>query len=215
MKVTAINGSPKAEGSISGLIIKHTEQILGEKMQLYHALRLVQGKTAHETVEAILDADVLLVVFPLYVDSLPAPLTELLTRLEDAARCVSVNTRVFAIANCGLYEPEHTALALDMVRFFAERSGFEWGCGLGIGRGGMLASMGKNWSGGPVSGVYAALCNMADAMRDGRREKNGFAAPKFPRFLYIAAANMGWRTQARQNGVRKRLKAQPYAKGSG
>ena len=63
MKVTAINGSPKAKGSVSELVIRQMEQILGVKTRMYQATRLVQGETAHETLQAILDTDVLLIVF--------------------------------------------------------------------------------------------------------------------------------------------------------
>ena len=211
MRITAINGSPKEKGSVSGLIIEQMERILGEKAQTHQAMRLVQGDTAYETMKGILDTDVLLIVFPLYVDSLPAPLIELLTRLEGAARGIDAAPRVFAIANCGLYESEHPALALDMVERFAQRAGYTWGCGLGIGRGGMLASIGNNWSKGPAGDVYAALYDMASAMREGRSGQNAFASPKFPRFLYIAVANMGWRIEAKKNGVRGKLKRRPYA----
>ena len=211
MKVAAINGSPKANGSVSELIIKQTEQILGEKIQVHQALQLVQGGTVPETVAAVLDTDVLLIVFPLYVDSLPAPLIELLTQLEEAAHGNLAKPHVYAIVNCGLHEPEHTVLALDMIRHFAERAGFPWGCGLGIGGGGMLASMGSNWSKGPASSVHAALVGIASAICEKRSRQDVFAAPKFPRFLYIAAANMGWHMQARQNGVLRKLKDRPYA----
>ncbi|MCL1906131.1 MAG: NAD(P)H-dependent oxidoreductase [Clostridiales bacterium] len=212
MKIVAINGSPKAKGSVSELIIAQIEHILDEKIQTHQAVRLVQGYTTQETLTAILDADILLIVFPLYVDSLPASLIELLTRLEDAAHSIIASPHIFVISNCGLSEPEHTALALDMVKHFAERTGYVWGYGLGIGRGGMLASMGNNWSKGPVSNVYAALCDMTCAMCEGRSEQNKFIAPKFPRFLYIATANIGWRIQAKRNGVRKKLNSRPYEK---
>jgi len=211
MRITAINGSPKEKGSVSELIIEQMEQILDEKAQTHQAMRLVQADTAYETMKGILDTDVLLIVFPLYVDSLPAPLIELLTRLEGAAHSMNATPRIFVIVNCGLYESEHPALALNMVEHFAQRAGCIWGYGLGIGCGGMLASMGNDWSKGPVGSVYAALCDMAAAMREGRSGQNVFTSPKFPRFLYIAVTNMGWRIEAKKNGARGKLKRRPYA----
>ena len=212
MKITAISGSPKSEGSVSELIIKQVEQILGEEIQIYHAARTVQSETSPDILNIILNADILLIVFPLYVDSLPAPLIELLTRIEQIARKGDKKPRVYSIINCGLHESEHNILALDMIKYFTERAGLSWGYGLGIGHGGMLASMGENWSKGPAGGVYAAIRDMVGSMREGKGGDNVYVAPKFPRFLYIAAANLGWHMQARKNGVLKQLKAQPYKK---
>ncbi|MCL1847027.1 MAG: NAD(P)H-dependent oxidoreductase [Coriobacteriia bacterium] len=216
MRITAINGSPKTKGSTSEQIVKQMERILGEEICLYHVRHLTQDTSVCESealgmsCEALLDTDVLLIVFPLYVDGIPAHLIELLTRLEVATRDMSVAPHIYAVANCGLYEPEHAALALDMIGHFAKRAGLTWGCGLGIGGGGMLSSMGSDWSKGPASSVDAALRTLVDAMREGESLQHAFVVPRFPRFLYIAAANMGWHLQARRSGAQKRMKAQPY-----
>ena len=223
MKMTAINGSPKAADSTSAKIIEQMERILGEQIEAHHAARLVQGETPPETIAAILEADILLIVFPLYVDSLPTPLIELLARLERAAcRDISrsaAGPQVFAIVNCGFYEAAQNTLALDMIEYFARRAGLPWGYGIGNGAGPMLASMGDNWAKGPASSVYRALCDMAADMHrkvsnpnagtQNTSKPNVFVGPKFPRFMYKTVADLGMRLSARRNKTRN-LRARPY-----
>ncbi len=211
MKITAINGSPNIKDSLSGRIIGQIEKLLGVKTEARHAIKLINS-TAKEDAFALLDADVLLIVFPLYVDSFPMPLIEVLTRLKEAAKGAASKPRVYAIVNCGLYEQEQTALVLNMARHFAEESGLPWGYGLGIGHGGMLSSFGDDWSKGPASVVYKALSEMAGAIHGGSSGPDVFAAPAFPRFLYNLAANWGFRSMAKKNGVLKTIRARPYAR---
>lgn len=69
MKITAINGSLKTAG-ISTLIIKQMKRLLDEQIEKYHAVRVIRTDTSKETTKRMLEADVLLIVFPLFIDSL-------------------------------------------------------------------------------------------------------------------------------------------------
>ncbi|MDR1701956.1 MAG: NAD(P)H-dependent oxidoreductase [Sporomusaceae bacterium] len=207
MKITAISGSPKPKASMSGKIIANLEKILGTKIEVYQATQMIQTKTPAD-LAPLLRTDVLLIVFPLYVDSLPAPLLELLTRLEEAAQHSSAQPQVFAIANCGFFEPEQTALTLQMIEEFANRAGLKWGYGLGIGGGPALAGY-ENWEKGIAANVYRALTDLSAALKSGKSGPNVFATLKIPRFLYRLMANFGFWYSAKQSGV-KNLKACPY-----
>ena len=209
MRVAAINGSPKPKDSTSAQIIKQIEGLLGEPVETYHAAKLIQSETPIETIKDILSSDVLLIVFPLYVDSLPAPLIELLTRLEMASRDNATTPWVFAVTNSGFFEAEQNTLALSMIEHFSSHTGLRWGYGIGIGGGGMLAGMGEDWSKGPVYGIYNALSDMAVAMRDKVSRQNVFVTPNIPRFVYKFAADFGMRRTAKRNGV-KNIRARPY-----
>lgn len=211
MKITAINGSPKANGqSTSGVLIAQAGKLLREEIKAYRASQLVSGQTPCEALTDLLNSEALLIVSPLYVDSLPSPLIELLTRLEEAARDCEQKPIVYAVVNCGYYEAKHTELALDMIRHFAHRAGLPWGYGIGIGGGGMLLGFAENFEKGPSSSIHCALSEMAAAISNKEAWQNIFVVPKFPRFLYKAAANLGWRLTARRNGVRI-LNSRPYA----
>jgi hypothetical protein len=217
--IAVINGSPKKQDSASGMLINQIKSLMPTKIQIYQAVKLAEPQN-QEWLEQILEADVLLIVTPLYVDSLPAPLIKTLTLIEQAAERVDAgNTRplpkVYAICNCGFFESEHNRLALTILENFATRAGMIWGYGLGIGGGGFIASL-SDMSKGPAANVYAALCTLAQAMQDAiqdgsGREQNKFIIPKIPRFLYKYGGNRGWRQMAKKYGTRKSLRARPHA----
>ena len=209
MNITAINGSPKLKASASESIIIQMNNLLGNKIKTFHAMQMTQSKTPQDNIANILDADILLIVFPLYVDSLPAHLIELLTRLETAASTIIAKPKIYSIVNCGFIEAEQTALALEMIKHFAARLGLTWGGGIGIGGGGMLSSIDGDWKKGPAGGIYRALVDMAGNIQNGENTQNIFISPKIPRFLYSILGNWMWKTEAKRNGV-KSLRARPY-----
>ena len=216
-RIAAINASPKTRESISGMLIEKMEEILNTKIEVTQAVQLTRPEKSPEavskTVAGILNADVLLVVFPLYVDSLPAPLIKLLTLLEQAAKASSPLPKVYAICNCGFYEAEHTRLALRMVRHFARSAGLTWGYGIGVGCGGFVYATRNNMGKGPAANVYTALCALGEAIRNSKVEAHDdvFVTPGIPRFLYKLGGHMGWRQTARKNGVQRKLGDRPHS----
>lgn len=207
MKITIINGSPKTAG-ISALIIKQMENLLDEQIEKHHAIQLVHAETPKETIIEILEVDILLFVFPLFMDSLPSPLIELLTRLESAAYHGATIPRVFAIAN-GALDATQTTLALEMIEHFSCRAGLLWGYGVGIGAGSMLYNAGDNWEKGLAFDIYLALCDLAIAIKEKRSRLNIYVVPKISPFLYKAIANIGFWLEAKGNKTGN-LRARPY-----
>ncbi len=211
-RIAAINGSPKVKNSVSGMLIDKIAEITMTKISVLHAIHVSNQKDAKNQFNEIFEAEALLLVFPLYVDSLPAPLIKTLNMLESAARSYGKPLpKVFAVCNCGFYEAEHNRLALDIVRNFCDRAGFSWGYGVGIGGGGMIGFMPENMAKGPAAHAYKALLALASDMLNGSQDaKNVYAAPAFPRFLYKLGGHMGWYRMAKANGVRKTLRATPH-----
>jgi len=96
--------------------------------------------------------------------------------------------------------------ALEVVANFARSAGLEWGGGLGIGSGGMLAGLA---SVPPGAGIKRSVSEGLDwiAGLAARGEASGetrFVRFAFPRFAYILAAHAGWKAMARANGLRPR-----------
>ena len=207
MKIAAINGSPQTAG-ISTLLIKQLEKLFDEQIETYHAIQVVRIETSQETIAEILDTDILLIVSPLIVDSLPSPLIELLTKLESAARQSVTIPRIYTIFN-GALDSEQTALALEMIEHFTCRAGLPWGYGIGIGAGSLLYNVGEDWENSFASDIHHALYDMTTAIKQKESGPNVHVAPKFPRFLYKALANMRFKMEAKRNGVNN-LRARPY-----
>ena len=210
MKIMAINGSPKTEGSVSQMIIDQLAKLSDNKIPTFPAKSFLNDVNSEDKVNTLLKQDVLLVVFPLYVDSLPAPLIDVLLKIQANITNTKELPLVYAVCNCGLYESQHNSLALNMIEHFCEESGLSWGGGLGIGHGGMLESMGQNWSKGPAAAVYKALTVFAEAISKKTAFANYYASASFPRFLYIISANLGWHYLAFKNKVHGKIKAKPY-----
>ncbi len=211
MKIAAINGSPRAVECTSLKLIAQMEKLLNERVETHQAWTLIKPEASPDEVSALLNTDVLLIAFPLYVDSLPAPLIELLVRLEAAAQCSQNKPTVYAICNCGFFDSHQTKTALEIVDHFAKRTGLPWGYGLGIGGGPVLSMFGEDWSKGPSVKVYKALLNMAAVIKTRGSGQNVFVAPKLPRFLYTIAGNINFRSRANKNGVED-IRLQPYLK---
>jgi Flavodoxin-like fold. len=211
-QIIAINGSPKAKDSVSGFLIEQLEDIMNVKFDVYQSTQLIRQENVIKTVTEFLNADVLIIVFPLYVDSLPAPLIQLLSLLETAAKSgANQRPKVYAICNCGFYEADHNRLSLRMLSSFASRCNLRWGYGIGIGCGGFINPKNKNWSKGPAANVYSALCTMGQSIINGTEDTlDVFVTPTIPRFLYKLGAHMGWNQTSKKNGVRKQLRARPH-----
>jgi uncharacterized protein (UPF0254 family) len=216
MNLVAINGSPKPKNSASGMLINYLEDMLRTKATVYHAAQLIRQGDAHDALTSICKADVLLIVFPLYIDSLPAPLIKTLTMIETASKAASLPLpKVYALCNCGFYEGTHNALALSMIESFAARCGMTWGYGVGIGSGGMILSQKKlcQW---PTANAHAALVDLAEAIKNDRCGlKNVFITPKMPRWIYLIAGNFIWNRMAKTHGVKKEIRATPHLKPRG
>jgi len=208
MKIKIINGSPKTKKGISSRIIEQMEKLLEGQIETYRVMRLVHAETPQETIADVLAADILLIVFPLYVDSLPAPLIELLTRLESATCHSEAKPKVYAIVSAA-FESSQTFTALEMIEHFACRAGLPWGYGVGIGTSSLLYNAGGNWEKGMASGTYNVLCDMSANIKEKRNGQNIYTAPKFPRFLYKAFGNFGFWRGAKRNGV-SNIWARPY-----
>ncbi|MCL2315504.1 MAG: hypothetical protein FWC46_00245 [Actinomycetia bacterium] len=212
MSIVALSGTPRVKTSASAQIIRRLEATLGEPVPTYQATRLIRARDPGPALAEIVGAEAVLVVFPLYVDALPAPLVRALTLLEQTPRAATV-PRVYAVVNCGFIEAENTGLALDMVAHFCERIGWAWQYGVGIGAGEYLTTLPYDTVRGPAARVFATLDDLANAVRTGAPPReNVLVAPRIPRALYTLAAHQGWRRQAKAYHTTD-LMARPYARG--
>lgn len=201
MRIALINGSPKAKDSASGCILRGFAGMLEEGTGLGR-FHLRNDRIEEETLSGIAECDALVFAFPLYVDGIPSHLLRWLTVLEGRLAADGKKRQVFAIANCGFYEGRQADLALEMMEHWCARAGQAWGLGLGVGGGGMLVGLDKIPMGkGPKANLGRALQGMAGLIGQAAPAENLYINPNFPRLLYKAAAEMGWRHMARENGL--------------
>ena len=205
MNILLINGSPKRKESASA-------RLLEGMIPLFHSnvtktLSLFAGSVLSEREwDAVMQADVLVFFFPLYVDGIPSHLLyHMHTVQQMAAERDMCTLSVYAVVNCGFFEGEQTRYALQMVENWCIRCGFSWKDGLGIGGGGMLTAV-SNLSShhGPLGPVFDGLYALSDTIREQEYFKNQFLSPAFPRLFYKLAAQSRWRSAIRKNGLSSR-----------
>jgi hypothetical protein len=183
---------------------------------------LAPAVESEERAAAMLDAvdgaDVLVFSLPLYVDQLPAPLVWTLERIAERRKQSHPDSRpwVAAIVQSGFPETHQNRLAIEIVRRFAEMSGFRWAGGLAMGMGGALGGQAGGKREGMLRNAFRGLDLAADALSEGRpipeEAISLFGGKLMPRWLYLLIAGYGWKKQARKHGKRKQAKIDLYAK---
>ena len=83
--------------------------------------------------------DNLVIVTPVYVDTIPSTVLELLVKIENFVKNKNINLNVYAMTNCGFYEGEQNRLAQKTIEVWSGKCGFTYKGGLGIGAGVMIA----------------------------------------------------------------------------
>lgn len=230
MKTALINGSPKATGSVSGLILqnlqerllKHQDQQEGaecgasvtsgasstcssgsrDDCSTFH---FSKPQLSQEDLEQAAACDTLVFAFPLYVDGIPSHLLRCLSQMDDYLKPLQVNKQmqVYAIVNCGFYEGLHNKLALDMMRNWCAKTGLRWGHGLGVGGGGMLAAIiGIPDEHRMKKSFSEAMNNMANCVANCGAADHAFIDPAIPRIAYRLGGAVGWRQQIKANGLK-------------
>lgn len=214
-------GSAKLAGESTsealGSYLLQRLQARGVACVAMHVARALRTEArAQELLQAIDRADLFILAFPLYVDSLPYLVTDALERIaaHRAAQAVERRPLFLAIANCGFPEAAHNATALAICRQFADAAGFAWAGGLALGEGGAIAGRPLAQAGGMARNVVAALDLAAAALAAGQSVPAAAAAlmarPFIPARAYMLMGDIGWLAQARQHRVLRRLGARPF-----
>jgi len=232
-RALAIVGSPKTKSaSTSGVLAAHLLERLAqrgwetESLTLKASVRNEGGQA--ELLTSVGRADLLLLVFPLYVDALPFLVTKALEviaahRLETASPRPQ---RLMAVVNCGFPEPHQNTAALAICSRFAAQSGIEWAGCLALGAGEIVSGghplAGPGRAGLPPAGhLVQALDLAAAALAEGRTvpsEAVELAAkcpiPLMPfalwRRVFPRFGAAFWHRRAAANGVaRERLRDRP------
>jgi multimeric flavodoxin WrbA len=214
-------GSPKTRKSTSNSLGSYLfEQLQAQSIQT-ETIYLHTVLRSHAKMKALLEAidstDLVVLAFPLYVDSLPAPVIEALERIAaHRQEQEKTHRQLFAaIANCGFPEARHNTIALAICAKFAQEAGFEWAGSLALGGGqGLVNGMPLSELDGRVTGIKISLEQTAEALSQGYPIPDAaqeiIGKPVIPSWLYRLTGIIGWRQQARRYNAQKLLKRKPY-----
>ena len=225
MKVVMIVGSPKSKKSTSEIVLNSLSERLSAATVdwIYAADYSIEvAENSNETTaspgdaadyskdnpleekddalfEKILENDVIVFAFPLYIDSIPSHLLRFLEAMECRYRNHIMNTKVYCIVNSGFFDPRNTEIAIDMIKLWSAHSGLIFGQALALGGGGMgrAASIGE----GPLESYGKALDDLADNIYADVGGETIFTSPDIEKSDYMADANKAWKAAAKKRGV--------------
>jgi len=220
-KALLLVGSPKGEKSTSlslgnYLILRLEEFGIVYEKRFTH--RLVNREEKKQDLLKMIDnADLIILSFPLYVDSLPAPVIKTMEFInEKKEKLESKKSKSFiAICNSGFPEASQSTIALQICRIFAKDCDFIWKGGIAVGGGGAIHGVPLQERGGMVRNVIKGLDLTAQALMDSKeipQEAIDLISKKFiPSTLYSMFGNLGWKLQARRYSAKKKLRDKPYS----
>lgn len=200
MKISILNGSPKSGKSTSELLIKYLLQEIGKcNVQIF--------KYSLQTTELtkIEISDVLVLVFPLYVDSIPSQLLQLLINLEKL-KDLNHDMMVYCIVNNGFFEGTQNYIAIQQLKNWCAAANLNWGQGIGVGAGEMLPFIANvPLKHGPNKNIGYAISNLATNLLNKMSGEDIFVSPNWPRFLWkMQSTKFFWMPRAKSNNLKKK-----------
>jgi hypothetical protein len=217
-------GSPRGLASTSEslgtYLLRKLEEHGFETKKTYAAVCVSSDRNREILLNLVDGSDLLILAFPLYVDSLPSQLVATLELIADHKKRENptMSQRVVAIVNSGFPEAKQNDTALAICHRFAEEAGIDWAGGLALGGGQMIAGKPLSEVGGAFRNVMKALDLTAAAIAEDepvpKKAVGLMAKPVIPSWLYVWLANRGWNRQIKEYGTRPRLYDRPYLVGT-
>ena len=202
MKIIIINGSPKTVKSNSEILGNYLFPLLKENnIKKYYSIYFqLNDKTKNE----IYNSNVLIFIFPLYVDGIPSNLLKLLIKFEKE-NVIRPKTKIYCIVNNGFYEGKQNFLALLHMKNWCKKVKAKWGQGIGIGSGELLPYLKKFKLGqGPLKNLEKILNRLSRNILTLNSDKNIYINPNWPKSLYFIQGSFSWILKARKNNLKIR-----------
>ena len=202
MKITVINGSPKAVKSNSEILENYLSSLLKEnEIKKYYSISFkLNDKIKNE----IYNSDVLIFLFPLYVDGIPSNLLKLLVEFEKE-KVIKSGSKIYCAVNNGFYEGKQNRLAILQMKNWCEKVKADWGQGIGVGAGELLPYLKKYKLGqGPLKNLGKVLDKFSTNILTLKSNKDIYINPNWLRILYFVQGSISWILKARKNNLRVR-----------
>ena len=218
-KIVLVSASPKTDQdwAVSAYLSKRSESFLLDDNTDVSIIPVRYTLLHHDTAKAYAElsqADVIILVFPLYFFCMPAMLTRFMQDFAVQYPASDHKASVYAIVNCGFPEPEINREAMRVVECFAHKTGRFFGGGVMVGCGGMLLAAKDAPFMRPVfEQIDAMLLRVKHDYSSSMpvEAKVASVSVKFPRALYFVAGNAGWKSMARKNHLKpKDMYQKPY-----
>ncbi|WP_326908008.1 hypothetical protein [Sedimentibacter sp. MB31-C6] len=203
MKIALINGSPKFKHSASGIILNSIKPKLQDN-NIIEEYNFRTNEINNDDLEQISKCNVILFTFPLYVDGIPSHLLRCLYQMEKYFSSNKNNDiYVYTIVNIGFYEGKQAAIAIEMMKNWAEKAKLKWSQGIGIGGGGMMSMISNSTDiKGTMKDVHIALTHLAKNVLACKTADEIYTSPGIPRIVYKIGGEIGWRKSVKKKGLK-------------
>jgi hypothetical protein len=154
----------------------------------------------------IITSDIVILVFPLFVHSIPSNTLKMLIELENIIKEEKVkNFIMYAIINNGFYEGSQNNIAFEIINNWCKKTGIKFGGGIGQGAGEMI---GRTKHLLPKRNLFKKLTEELNITAKKIESKETFDIKyinsNFPRFLWKFMAVRHWNNSAKKNGLNKK-----------
>ena len=202
MKISIINGSPKAIKSNSEILENYLSFLLKENeiKKYYSIYARLDDKIKNE----IHNSDILIFLFPLHVDGIPSNLLKLLVKFEEE-KVIKSETKIYCIVNNGFYEGKQNRLAILQMKNWCEKVKARWGQGIGVGAGELLPHLKKYPLGrGPLKNLGKVLDKFSANILTLKSDEDIYINPNWLKSLYFFQGTISWILKGRKNNLRVR-----------
>lgn len=206
MKIALINGSPKVKYSASGCILDELKAFLKDDNNTISEYCFRKSQLSKKEMEELVECNVLVFAFPIYVDGIPAHLLNCLIQIEEFVLTIKEkDITVYSLVNCGFYEGHQNAVSIEIMKNWCEKAKLQWGQGIGIGAGGMMPALkGVPIGYGPKKNLGLAFEKLSNNILKKSSGDDIFITANFPRAMYKFIAEFGWRRSIKANGLKKK-----------
>ena len=202
MEITVINGSPRLKKSNSEILKNYLLNFIKEnKINEYFSFSI---KLDNNIKTNIHNSDILIFIFPLYVDGIPSNLLSLLLNFENE-KLINSKTKIYCIVNNGFFEGVQNHLAISQIRCWTKKVNAQWGQGIGVGAGELLPHLKKYPLGrGPLKNLGKVLDKFSANIITLKSDEDIYLNPNWLKSLYFFQATISWILKGRKNNLRVR-----------
>lgn len=195
-KIMILNGSPRAPKSNSK---KYSEIFMKYSRLQCDYFNITKSNHLKLIAEMEKYSDVI-IVFPLYADSLPVGLLNFLKNLENN---LPMQRPVISILiNCGFLEHKQNCVAVSMIRYFCKHNNFPIGSTLMLGSGEAILET-------PFRYIAVRAIKRLAASVNKENYKDITATMPLPKWLFKMAARSYWIRYGKKFGVSKKEMQRP------
>lgn len=220
-RVTVLQMSPRPAGvSTSQAIWGYLQPLIeagAAQVEVVAATEFVRGAAvAQAAAQRCAQAELLLIISPLYWDSLPYPGLLALEHIHAQRRRAGMRpARLLAVMNSGFPEPEQFRFVFGLLGEFAREAGYTWAGGLAVGGGEAIAGRAPDRVGSLVQPLRRAFDLGVPALLAGGvlpdAACNAAATQTTPGALYRFFGWCGWHVKRYTQGLSAReVNARPF-----